>query len=135
MSLFVNRISADRWSGRSCVQDEFDPPVTEDVEKVVEELDTKVRTLACFYGSDGSYLTIGGGAGQYVVILATPGGEYWNLVAKGQDPEERVPLVCGGQEGDFPKRQVVDKDSALKAAKSFSLSGELDQSLKWELDI
>jgi hypothetical protein len=39
----------------------------------------------------------------------------------------------GGQDGDYPARQVVDKNVTVKAAESFFFKGERDPSLHWEL--
>jgi hypothetical protein len=52
-------------------------------------------------GDGESHLTIGGGAGQYVVYAAFDNEVFWNLF-RPQDASGRIILVGGGQEGDFP---------------------------------
>lgn len=47
------------------------------------------------------------------------------------DGDARVLLCAGGQEGEYPKRFVVDLDAALRAVRDYELEGEGDPSLRW----
>jgi hypothetical protein len=38
--------------------------------------------------------------------------------------EENDLVMIGGQEGDYPRRWIVDLETALKAARSFHETGE-----------
>jgi hypothetical protein len=95
-------------------------------------MDAKTRTLISLYGLDGSYLAVGGGAGKYVVYISTVEEEFWNLLKQHSEKNGIVMLNAGGQDGDYPSRQVVDKESALRAAKTFFRTGNRDASLSWE---
>jgi hypothetical protein len=132
MPSFVDRIVADRWTGVFCDEDETLTPVVGDVDRVVDALDAKTRTLVSLYGRDGAHLSIGGGAGRYVVYALTPDDQLWNLHTDEDNRKGTVLLNAGGQEGDYPASQVVNKGLALQAARTFLAKGELDPRLRWE---
>jgi hypothetical protein len=132
MHTFVNRIVTDKWSGLLCDEDEIHAPTVDDLDRVIEELDAKTHTLVSLYGESGAYLSIGGGAGQYVAYASTSDEQLWNLLSDSDDRNGIVLLNAGGQEGDFPARQVVDKVLALQAARVFFGTGKLDFALRWE---
>ena len=132
MHTFVDRVVADRWSGLLCDESEIHAPTVDDLVRVIEELDAKTQTLVSLYGKEGAYLSIGGGAGQYVAYASTSDEQLWNLLSDSDDRNGIVLLNAGGQEGDFPARQVVDKLRALQAARVFFETGKLDSALRWE---
>lgn len=133
LNFYVNRMVADRWNGVRCTEDETLMPTAEVLGAALRELDARSRTLICLYGQDGTDLTIGGGAGQYVVFASTAEEQFWNLVNQAMAPDSGVVLLnTGGQEGDFPARQVVTQPQALQAAQTFLQTGALDDSLCWE---
>jgi hypothetical protein len=130
--MFVDRVIVDKWSGEYCDNNVVKFPSTDDIEKVIDALDAKVHSIVSLYGKDGSHLTIGGGCGQYVVFMAVSDEEFWNLISSSDDQKDIVFINVGGQEGDFPVRQVVNKAQVRIAARTFSLFGQLDSSLQWE---
>ena len=132
MDTYLDRAVADRWAGVLCVEDEIGTPTIDDVEQFIEALDAKSRTLVSLYGRDGAYLSLGGGEGQYVVYVSASDELLWNLLAEASQRSGIVLLNAGGQEGDFPARQVVDKRQALQAARVFVRTGQLDSSQRWE---
>ncbi|MBC7701784.1 Imm1 family immunity protein [Aquabacterium sp.] len=133
MISYVNRMISDSWTGIFCDENETSMPTAEDIERAVQKLDAKTRTIVSLYGVDGAYLTIGGGAGQYIVYASASDEQLWNLVVDVDENQSGFVLLnAGGQEGDFPVRQVVAKAHAIQAARTFFRAGELDSSLNWE---
>jgi len=133
MSLHVSRMTADSWNGVLCDEVETSTPTVSEMESAVDALDAKVRTIVCLHSPSGAQLTIGGGAGQYVVYGSTPDEQLWNLIAdSGGERSGVVILNAGGQEGDFPARQVVARPAALRAVRTFGETGKLDPTLHWE---
>lgn len=131
--MLVDRVIADNWEGVYCGEDEIRHPSLADIDQIVDALDAKVRTLVTIYGQDGCYLTIGGGSGQYVVYASICDEQLWNLLSSGEDKDKGTVLLnAGGQEGDFPLRQVVSKSQMLQATHTFFLTGQLDSTLLWE---
>jgi len=50
------------------------------------------------------------------------------------NPNEDESLVVGGQEGIYPAKLCVDKDTAIRAAKTFAELGAMEKSVIWERD-
>lgn len=130
--MFVDRVVADKWTDVYCDEEEITKPSLSDIDDVITALDANVRTFVSLYGQDGTYLAIGGGSGQYVVYASICNEQLWNLLSDKDAGKDIVLLNAGGQEGDFPVRQVVSKLQALQAARTFSLTGQLDTNLLWE---
>jgi hypothetical protein len=85
MQTFVDRIVADKWRGVLCDEDQIHAPSIADVDRVVDSLDAKTRTLVSLHGKDGAHLSIGGGPGRYVVYASTSDGQLWNLFVDSDD--------------------------------------------------
>ncbi len=133
MIAHVKQLVLDKWVGPSCEEGRLVSPALDDVRQAVESLDAKNRTIVSLCGSDGrSSLTIGGGNGSYVVYMSVGEDEFWNLVNRDRGFGIFM-LNAGGQEGDFPERQILDLAAALRAATTFFETGGRDNSLCWEL--
>lgn len=133
MGYFVNQITADKWIGVSTEDEVVVSPDLEDLHRTIEALDAEIKTSVFLKAETGAYMAIGGGHDQYVVYISPADQEFWNLIADEADANGTISLVIGGQDGDYPARQVVDKNIAMKAAESFFLKGEREPSLHWEL--
>jgi len=133
MNYYVNQITADKWSGALTDDEVIVTPTVDDLHRAIEALDATVKTSVFLQGEDGAHLAIGGGSGQYVVYVSPSDRQFWNLIANGADRSKTVSLFVGGQDGDYPARQVVDKNVTTKAAEGFFFKGERDPSLHWEL--
>lgn len=128
----VSRLITDEWSGLVCKEVEGRLPSWEAVEGAVRALDAKVKTILSLYKDEDSYITVGGGAGRYVVYVSEA-QEIWNLLCNsGTDLKGKVVLCIGGQDGDFPARQVVNLPAALAAIRTFFHAGKIDPLLPWE---
>ena len=129
--MLVERIVADRWHGTRCEEHVIQGPSLEDFLRAFEALDANERTMLCLYLSNGRQLTFGGGNGKYVVYASMSEDEFWNLISDAEENQVII-LNAGGQEGDFPARQIVDEERARRAGIAFMRDGELDESLRWE---
>ena len=58
---------------------------------------------------------------------------FHNLVVPSK-PDAIEKLVVGGQEGNYSARMCVNLETALLAAQTFTVSGQLQISLSWEED-
>jgi len=79
-----------------------------------------------------TFLGIGGGDGKYLVTGAIAGRKFPTFVISPSLDESKVPLVVGGQLGEYPKRWVVTLDSALDVARSFFDAGGFESGVSWE---
>lgn len=129
--MFVTRISADRWRGVHCDQDVIENPSADDFVRALAALDAEERTMLCLDLAEGQHLVIGGGNGKYVVYASLGNDNFWNLLTETED-RGTVLVTAGGQEGDFPAKQVVDQAQARQAGLFYMESGKLDPALCWK---
>jgi hypothetical protein len=101
------------------------------VKKLLDRMDQKTYT-EIIIEDENNFLTIGGGNGNYIVFY-TKDKNYYNLLNNNCINEmEELPLVAGGQEGIFPKRQIVDYNLMIKACENYYRTNEMDKNLIWE---
>jgi hypothetical protein len=101
------------------------------VRKLLDRLDQETYT-EIIIGNENNFLTVGGGNGNYIVFY-TKDENYYNLLNNNCTNEmEELSLVIGGQEGTFPKRQIVNYDLMIKACENYYRTKEMDQNLIWE---
>ncbi|HEY4243555.1 MAG TPA: Imm1 family immunity protein [Kofleriaceae bacterium] len=124
-------IHGDRWHGvlNDCWR--VDSPSWDDVDAAIGRLDGKSYTIVTLQGPGEQHLTVGGGDGQYVVYGTFDNNEFWNLLNP-KDEGGTALLNAGGQEGDYPARQIVDRENARAAARTFLEKLQLEPSLRWE---
>lgn len=124
-------LSGDLWAGPLNHEWNNLRPRIEDFDAALAKLDAAERTMITIQNSDESHLAIAGGNGRYVVYACFNDQEFWNLI---QDDQAGgiILLNAGGQEGDFPARQVVDFDQASAAGRYFFQFQKMDPSLNWE---
>lgn len=124
-------LSGDRWDGVTSHEWRVDEPTEREVEAALARLDATAHTLITIERGAEHHLTVGGGAGRYVVYVALPNDRFWNLVSK--RPSQATALLnAGGQEGEYSGWQIVDQSQARSAALVFLSRGELDQEQRWE---
>lgn len=121
----------DQWSGVFNQQWQSESPTSEDFLSALRSLDESRHTMLTIQAGDEAHLTVAGGNGRYVVYATFDNEEFWNLLGS-DSSTETVMLNAGGQEGDFPTRQIVDLDKALSAGLVFLESRQLDPSQQWE---
>jgi hypothetical protein len=101
------------------------------VEQALHGLDGHRRTLVTLEVR-GRVLMVGGGAERRYVVVATEGDQSWSLFVGARGP--MVPMVVGGQLGDYPEGMVVSLEKAKETAKSFFERNVLDVSAGWQKD-
>jgi hypothetical protein len=129
---FIVHATADNWHGNSSRDEETLFPSIEVIFSLIESLNARDRTIVSVVGRDGSFLTIGGGSGQYVVFASTSDENLWNLHSGRIETEDTIPLTIGGQEGNFSPCQIADREMVANAVRSFFLDGRLQPSGRWE---
>lgn len=128
----INRIDGDRWDGVLCFEWYIEAPSSHDLNHALERLDAKTYTMVTLQGAGEGHMTIGGGAGKYVVYTTSDNREFWNLLSPhGEDSIEL--LNIGGQEGEYPARHVVDLVQARAAAQKYFERQQRNSEQKWEM--
>lgn len=101
-------------------------------EQGIRELNGTTKTLVTLGADDECYMSIGGGeAGKYIVNITCDKVSFHNLVVPSK-PDAIEKLVVGEQEGNYSARMCVNLETALLAAQTFTVSGQLQISLSWE---
>jgi hypothetical protein len=110
------------WDGPSRRDIVLQRPSWADVDAAIRALDNADRNdiyLCPTKDDPETYLSVVGGAGRYVVTGAIRNEEF-PVVLGGRGPEgAQEHLVVGGQRVLWPTEQVVDLETALRAAKAF----------------
>ena len=110
-------------------------PTWSDVEVAVRKLDgNRFNDIYLHRDEDSEYfwLSIGGGAGRYLITGASSEG-FPTVVERARTnlPDE---LLCvGGQHSYFPAKWIHPLDVALKAARSFFEAGQFMGPVEWEI--
>jgi len=117
-----------RLGGRST--EEHLPLGDRELATAIARLDgQQTTTLSITVG--GSLLIVGGGAGRYVVTAWIADGQPCELVGDPQSAGE-IPMIVGGQLTPQPCRYIVAGARAVKVAKYFSRTGQMDDEEVWE---
>jgi hypothetical protein len=128
----VLQILCDHWDGVFNREEIVETPTTADFDRLLDRMDGQIHTMIMLRRENDAHMGIGGGSGKYVVYAAFDNETFWNLIAPEREPGT-VMLNAGGQEGEYPARQVVTQDRARQAGHTFLATGELDRSLRWEM--
>lgn len=131
--MFISSFSVEDWQdnqNKGLVQLAKD---WQQIEAAIKQLDGHHRTLVTLDAEGKTHMAISGGEGKYLVYL-TFNNEQFHYVVDLSNPDLEEILVVGGQAGIYPAKLCVDKDTALKAAKTFAEFGIMDKSVMWERD-
>ena len=129
--MFARHLTYDRWVGNRDQPMTVDGPAWPAIQERIARLDAREFTMVTLAGEGEAHMAIGGGAGRYVVYATRDNMSFDNLVdpARGAAMER---VVAGGQEGEYPARQVVSLEKALEAAREYAETGTSSAGLQWE---
>lgn len=77
-------------------------------------------------------MAIGGGDQGRYIVYATPDNKVFHKLINPQAPRGKCLMVAGGQRGDYDLELCVGLSEALRAAKTYAESGQLDPELQWK---
>ena len=127
----MRRILGDCWEGVLNREWSIEEASSADLERALDRLDARTYTMVTIQVGGDRHLTIGGGAGQYVVYATFDNEGFWNLL-RPQPIVGTILLNAGGQQGDFPAAQVVDKEQAGAAGRAFLEGCHLNPTHQWQ---
>ncbi|BAZ10071.1 hypothetical protein NIES4071_18850 [Calothrix sp. NIES-4071] len=127
---FVSNLSKEKWLGNKNQDNLINEPNWDQIEAAIRELDGANHTLVTLGADEETYMSIGGGAGKYVVTVTFDNLDFYMLVDSSK-PNDIEKLVIGGQAVNYPANQCIDLLRCLLAARTFALEGKLDQLLTW----
>ncbi|MCA1975147.1 MAG: hypothetical protein LDL44_20120 [Caenispirillum sp.] len=129
---YAKTLTADLWRGTACDESVIEKPDEADLRRAIDDLDQATHTLVIVAGEGEAHLGVGGGRGEFVVYATFDNRTFYNLIDRSKAGAP-VTVVAGGQAGDYPTSQVVDRDRAVVAATRFLTEGRLGDDLGWEV--
>ncbi|MEA5598292.1 Imm1 family immunity protein [Rivularia sp. UHCC 0363] len=132
--MFVSNLSVEQWIDNFNQDELIEKPTWNQIETAIRELNGKNKTLVTLGADDETYMSIGGGAGKYVVTATFDNFDFYILVNLLKPDDQIEKLVVGAQEGNYSAKMCVDLLPCLLAARTFVESGKLDTLLSWEED-
>ncbi len=130
----IDKLDISRWVRNTRQDTSVDSPSWEAVEaaiRALNDLDLNDLYLRPHAEDPETYLSVGGGGGQYFVSGAIR-NESFPVLEEGEGPDDEVvDLTVGGQTIDLPRSAVVSLDVALRAAKAFWEAGGFDCGIDW----
>jgi len=105
-----------------------------DIETAIRRLDGETCTLVCLGIGEPlvPHMAIGGGkAGKYIVYCTEDNRTFYNLIDSAAAAGKCL-LKAGGQFGDYEIKLCVGFDEALRAARTYAMTGQNDATLTWE---
>lgn len=113
---------------------ELEQPAWRDIEEAIRRLDGSTCSLVILgIGEPPTpHMGIGGGENGQYIVYATPDNIVFHTLINPNATSGKVMLVAGGQRGAYEKQICVGLPEALRAARTYAESGELDSSLTWK---
>jgi hypothetical protein len=106
-----------------------------DIETAIRRLNDAERNDVYLHALKGdeelTWLSVGGGAGKYLVTGSQNDERFPILENPSGSETEMVSLCVGGQGVEYPARFIVDLDSALDAVRRFFIAGDFDCGVAW----
>lgn len=134
-AMFVTRLQWDNWEGMHDMGGTLIHPTLKQIDKAIQGLNGQQNTMVILSSDSGAFLGIGGGNdGHYVVSVTCDPDTIYTVIRQAGSDESSVRLVTGKQEANYPAAESVDLETALQAARSFSIDGTLQPSLQWRRD-
>lgn len=126
--LIGEMIAPDSVSGSDLV---ISNPEWSDIEKAICRLDgSRYCELALVAGEATGMSIVGGWQGRYTCEVISGSKHEANLVNPSGDPASSVSISDDGEE--IPETWAVTSDQVLKAARTYTETGRLDETLVWE---
>jgi hypothetical protein len=129
--MFISKFSSEDWQNNQNTEVIHPAKNWQEIEKAIQELDGKHRTLVTLETDGEAHLAIGGGPDKFIVYLTFDNEVFYYLCGFAKSNLEES-LVVGGQEGLYPAKFCVGIDIILQVAKIFSEFGTMDQTVVWE---
>jgi hypothetical protein len=115
-------------------QRELTNPSWPDIENAIRQLNGNDRSLVSFRsGIPVPHMAIGGGSNGKYIVYATHDNITFYTMAGADKTAGKVIFVAGGQPGDYPIRNCVSLESALRAAKVYAEEGRVDSNFEWDV--
>ena len=130
----IELLSVPKWNTQLVREDQLiHAPSWSHIDAAIRDLDGSVSQEVFLHPQRDdleTWLSIGGGAGKYLVTGSIKNEGFPTYVA-GKQCTNLVPLMIGGQLGEFPNNWIVDLRVALQVAKAFYDAGAFECGVTW----
>ncbi|MNQ15479.1 hypothetical protein D3C85_284500 [compost metagenome] len=128
----IVRILEDVRQGDRLVTRAHEDPTRADLLAALDRLDGADVSSTAFVIDDDTVLSVGGGDGAYVVFMSLRAdAEIHTLIDPSRSEDLEQDLVAGGQLGNYPQFQCVDRSRAASALLYFHEHGAPSPHLHW----
>lgn len=127
------RLEVDFWQGPDRWREEKGGPSAADVRASMahcRQAEGIWPDVSLSQEKPWAYITVSGGPELYLVTGEMSDEKILQLTDPGAD-DEQIPLVVGGQQVSFPRRELVGRDQAVGVALRFLEHGDYDPDLPW----
>ena len=131
----VHSLTVCEWRERRKKDSVLNNPGWSDIEVAIRNLDNDCFNDIHLHRDEDSecfWLSVGGGAGRYLITGSSPDG-FPTVVDQTRSGLPDEILCVGGQHGYFPARWIHPIEVALRATRSFFETGEFAGRLEWEI--
>jgi hypothetical protein len=104
------------------------------VKSQIDALETVESGSVFLTAANGSTLSIGGDRGRGYLVFVTDARGHRYLQSPHSQRTGTVNLVIGFQPADYPRRIVVDLNTALRVAREYFDIGRIEDSEDWTFD-
>ena len=112
-------LEGDTWSGSRDLEWEASDPSFDGIRDAVARLDGRTFTEVVVSAADRMrHLSVAGGPDLFLVTGELEDGRLLHLLSRGES-DSLVGLVCGGQQADFCRFELVQKGVVLDAVSDF----------------
>lgn len=130
--LQVAELVTPRWQPGRTEQTVIPSPARHHLELALRLLDGNQLNDLYLKTSDAeTYLGICGGAGRYMVAICEHNQRFAQLLNTNDPSDVHEQIICGGQPTRFPRRHLVDLQTAQAAAVHYLATAEADPALSW----
>jgi hypothetical protein len=130
----IARVSLECWIGQGRHVIEREDPSEKEARELFERLDGSSEDTLSIETADHGSLLVGGGPERFVAVsFLRDGASFHAERGIGEDGIEMIQV--GGQVGDYPKRYVLDRESAWEVAKEFFRTRTMTPAFTWVRDV
>ena len=131
----IDQLTICKWVGNSSEDQTIQDPTWREIEEAIKALNGREFNdlyLTPLSSNVETYLAVGGGNGQYIVTGSINNEKFPTYIEPGKPESKLVPLLVGGQEGDYPDNWIIGLELSLSVVKEFFESGGFEGSELWQ---
>jgi preprotein translocase subunit SecB len=122
------------WERLNCPRLSKKQPTVDDVESLVNSLTESDPGTVILTVGNRNTLTVKGDSTQGFLVSISSASKQLYALAEPEQQRGMAVLFIGSQREVFPRRLLVDRVTAVKAARGFHQRGLADESVNWTAD-